>query len=195
MLIHFLSLFLEFSCYIFLLQANSSERSTDPKTTKEVPFISDWGKAPFYGSSDVFWEQVKNYDRTTFPPPEKAGLFLYATACASLDSFPCSARIPRMCIEKQEYPYSPIHFISDLSNRLQGWQHWTDEVLANSDYVDILKRADILRCIQLCRDLRIRQDQDALTVLISRWCSSTCTFVTAWGEFTPTLEDVYVIYQ
>ena len=49
---------------------------------------------------------MKNYDRLAFPPSDKEGLFLYAMAYQSRDSLFRSSSIPRMCIEKQEHPFS-----------------------------------------------------------------------------------------
>ena len=34
-----------------------------------------------------------------------------------------------------------------------------------------------------------------MATLISRWCPSTHTFIAAWGEFTPTLEDVAALFS
>ena len=31
--------------------------------------------------------------------------------------------------------------------------------------------------------------------VISRWSVQTHTFIAAWGEFAPTLEDVYVLFK
>ncbi|XP_059627519.1 uncharacterized protein LOC132270357 [Cornus florida] len=57
-------------------------------------------------------------------------------------------------------------------------------------YVQWLRQARVARAMRLSLKLKVPRDGPGLELLVSRWCSSTHTFVAKWGEFTPTLEDV-----
>lgn len=118
----------------------SIEHSVDSETFKEPHSSMIGEEISSFGSFDVFWEQVQAYDRPFFFSPEKEDLFLYAAACECWDDFFHFDCIPRICIEEHEYPYNSLRFLSNSSGCLQGWQHWTDEILAwKCDYMDILK--------------------------------------------------------
>lgn len=62
-------------------------------------------------------------------------------------------------------------------------------------YKERLKDVGVLHYIELCWEFQVYKDDAALDVLVSRWDLKTCTFVTAWGEFTPTLKDVQILYK
>ena len=98
-----------------MLQANSEDHPIDPKAAKPPLPITEWGRAPFFGDRDIFWDRVKSYDRHSFPRPDKEGLYLYAAAYESRDSYPRASSIPRVCIEMQAYPYSTVRFQPDSS--------------------------------------------------------------------------------
>ncbi|XP_059664215.1 uncharacterized protein LOC132309991 [Cornus florida] len=71
-----------------------------------------------------------------------------------------------------------------------GWEEWTDHIFAHKSYVNWLRQARVARAMRLCRILKVPRDPVGLDLLLSRWYSATHTFITKWGKFTPTLEDV-----
>ncbi|KAL4330253.1 hypothetical protein AHAS_Ahas13G0381600 [Arachis hypogaea] len=44
-------------------------------------------------------------------------------------------------------------------------------------------------------NLGVQRSEYDMSLLWQRWCSQTHTFLTSWGEFSPTLEDVVVLLQ
>ncbi|KAL4293477.1 hypothetical protein AHAS_Ahas18G0132000 [Arachis hypogaea] len=44
-------------------------------------------------------------------------------------------------------------------------------------------------------DLGVQRNGYDMSLLWQRWCSQTYTFLTSWGEFSPTLKDVVVLLQ
>ncbi|KAJ1378776.1 Aminotransferase-like, plant mobile domain [Sesbania bispinosa] len=56
-------------------------------------------------------------------------------------------------------------------------------------------RVGIADAIKLSPRLGVFRKVDDLEYLVQRWSHTTHTFYTAWGEFTPTLEDVYVLLK
>lgn len=48
----------------------------------------------------------------------------------------------------------------------------------------------VLKGIETNAMIGVSIDITGLNTLVSRWCTTTHTFFTAWREFTPTLEDV-----
>ncbi|KAJ1419767.1 Aminotransferase-like, plant mobile domain [Sesbania bispinosa] len=98
-------------------------------------------------------------------------------------------------VRRQEFPWSPILF-STRSTFTGCWAEWVDHVFSNdAPFVDILNKVGIADAIKLSPRLGIFRKVDDLEYLVQRWSHTTHTFYTAWGEFTPTLEDVYVLLK
>ena len=49
--------------------------------------------------------------------------------------------------------------------------------------------------MELFADFDTRKDTNGLTALVHRWSCDSHNFVTAWGEFSPTLEDVGIFLR
>ncbi|MED6132603.1 hypothetical protein PIB30_020613 [Stylosanthes scabra] len=61
------------------------------------------------------------------------------------------------------------------------------------DFLSRLEEAGVAKAIRTsASNSRYRHD---MSLLWQRWCSQTYTFVTSWGEFSPTLEDVAMLLQ
>lgn len=107
-----------------------------------------------------------------------------------MGNFPRAKDIPQLQVEQGSTYYAPFRFYFDSSSKLRGWVHWCTSILNNKVYNKRLRDAGVLHCLELCQEFQVYKDDDALDLLVSRWNPKTCTFVTAWREFTPTLEDV-----
>lgn len=56
-----------------------------------------------------------------------------------------------------------------------------------------LNDLEIMRAINQARKMMVDKKPSDHEFLMSRWSTGTHTFVTAWGEFAPTLEDVALL--
>ncbi|KAJ1396103.1 Aminotransferase-like, plant mobile domain [Sesbania bispinosa] len=101
----------------------------------------------------------------------------------------------RSHVRRQEFPWSPIIF-STRYTFTGCWAEWVDHIFANdTPFVDILNKVGIADAIKLSHRLGAFRKVDDLEYLVQRWSHITHTFYTAWGEFTPPLEDVYVLLK
>ncbi|QHN82026.1 uncharacterized protein DS421_20g692090 [Arachis hypogaea] len=83
-------------------------------------------------------------------------------------------------LKRQEFPWTS--FKSEAATHVNKvWQKWVFTVLfeKDGDFVRRLKSLVLLR----------------LSTHLQRWCSQIHTFLTSWGEFSPTLEDVVILLQ
>lgn len=100
--------------------------------------------------------------------------------------------ILRMRVERSELPFSLMRFESkarchDIFNA------WAAHVLSQPDMPGFLEELGILRPIQNAMHEDVERNQLDLAFLVSRWSSHSHTFVAAWGEFCPSLEDVAML--
>lgn len=65
--------------------------------------------------------------------------------------------------------------------------------MAKKKYADSIVSACIRRALNLSKNLFIKRSPLDLKFLISRWSVELHTFVTIWGAFCPTLEDVVML--
>ena len=76
-----------------------------------------------------------------------------------------------------------------------GWQSWVDYIVDNPDHKEALENAGIRYSLWIFSKMNQRlPDNETWRAVISRWSADTHTFVTAWGEITPTLEDVCSLF-
>ncbi|MDV3201123.1 MAG: hypothetical protein Q8877_02885 [Sweet potato little leaf phytoplasma] len=79
---------------------------------------------------------------------------------------------------------------------IDGWQEWIDHVFKNdAPFVAILKQVGVAEAIRASPHLGVNRRVEDLHILVQRWCSATHNFLTSWGEFTPTLEDVIILLK
>lgn len=65
--------------------------------------------------------------------------------------------------------------------------------MAKKEYVDKIVSAGVWKVLNLSKTLYINRSPTDLKFLISKWNVESHTFVTTWGEFCPTFEDVVVL--
>ncbi|MED6203233.1 hypothetical protein PIB30_113545, partial [Stylosanthes scabra] len=63
------------------------------------------------------------------------------------------------------------------------------------DFLSRLEEAGVAEAIRTSAGLGVQRYGYDMSLLWQRWCSQTHTFVTSWGEFSPTLEDVVMLLQ
>ncbi|KAK9277971.1 hypothetical protein L1049_027528 [Liquidambar formosana] len=103
-----------------------------------------------------------------------------------------ASSLPRFCIERGDFLASSVQFGSH-SQPSTGWKAWCDEMCGEESSSAKLQSAGILKAVKLSAILDVKRDKQSLEFLLSRWSAETHTFVTAWGEFGITLEDVVVL--
>ncbi|OMO51346.1 hypothetical protein CCACVL1_29837, partial [Corchorus capsularis] len=70
------------------------------------------------------------------------------------------------------------------------WTTWTGEVLRDTAFSNLLKKAGVIPSIVLSRHAYYTKDNMAVEHLVRRWNKDTHTFIFAFGEVGVTLEDV-----
>ncbi|XP_062080084.1 uncharacterized protein LOC133784829 [Humulus lupulus] len=71
------------------------------------------------------------------------------------------------------------------------WKEWNASI--STRFYAVLKLVKILSSMWLSSGLEVYRNIPSLNQLVSRWCPTTHTFLTNWGEFSITLEDVYTL--
>ncbi|KAA8537169.1 hypothetical protein F0562_029606 [Nyssa sinensis] len=102
--------------------------------------------------------------------------------------------ILRLTVECRELPHSFVNYPSN-SDPLTDWEEWTDDILVDPAYVSLLTSAEVLDSVRIFCELGCKNELGSLGTLIYQWSTSTHTFITSSGEFTPTLEDVVVLLR
>jgi hypothetical protein len=157
--------------------------------------VSSHGYAPFF-DQDTFWEEAQSFTAELVPVPFDGGLFLVKDDVdPSMGDMLGGDDILRLSIERGSFRYAPLNILGTDNPSIKGWSAWTSSILQNPDFKTRLEKAGVLECVQLCANFSMFRDESALNLLVSRWCSQTSTFVTSWGEFTVTLEDVFEIFR
>ncbi|CAL5384017.1 unnamed protein product [Camellia sinensis] len=153
-----------------------------------VPPAEYWCRAPFFGAMDLFWARVDLFDDNGRVPtdfllggvePEKG-----------VEAFVPLEFIVRFHMERGTYPYS-FPAIEDYTGPKDDFDVWSAAIFRHPLYCEVLAGAKIATAISQC--MRIRREPSWLEFTLSRWSSSSHTFITQWGETTPTLEDVVVL--
>ncbi|OMO57350.1 hypothetical protein COLO4_35428 [Corchorus olitorius] len=70
------------------------------------------------------------------------------------------------------------------------WTTWTEEVLRDTAFSNLLRKARVIPSIILSRHAYYTKDNMAVEHLVRRWNRDTHTFIFAFGEVGVTLEDV-----
>ncbi|XP_059624660.1 uncharacterized protein LOC132267522 [Cornus florida] len=165
----------------------------------EPPPPSEWRRARYLEDGDQFWDKVTTFPESSNPPTNTKPLLLEPETEEShtADHLPSSS-IPRLLIERGDFPYSIVEYTSTTHTSPPGgpdWVLWSRYILDNERYREILIRANIYHSVRLFTNLTVQLDQTNLDVLLSRWSCHTHTFVASWGEFAPSLEDVCVLFH
>lgn len=89
-------------------------------------------------------------------------------------------------------PLKEIRFISKTHHH-EKFQAWVGIMLDQPGMPRKFQDLGILRAITPARKASVERDPKDLEFLLSRWSTETHSFIAAWGEFGPTLEDVAVL--
>lgn len=100
--------------------------------------------------------------------------------------------ILRMRVERSELPFSLMRFESK-ARRHDLFNACAAHVLRQPDMPSFLEELGVLRPSHNAMQADMERNQLDLTFLVSRWSSHSHTFVAAWGEFCPFLEDVAML--
>ncbi|KAK9906290.1 hypothetical protein M0R45_002625 [Rubus argutus] len=109
------------------------------------------------------------------------------------ESFISPRSISRLLIERGEYSAVPICF-QHFSKAATGWSEWVNSELEFKSKKTIVETGLAVPLL-LSSFCEIFKDDIFLRHVVRRWSPQTHTFVCSWGEFTPTLEDVYNIMR
>ncbi|QHN96452.1 uncharacterized protein DS421_18g618580 [Arachis hypogaea] len=99
-------------------------------------------------------------------------------------------------LKRQEFPWTS--FKSEAATHINKvWQKWVFTVLfeEGGSFVRRLELAGVAEAIRTSAGLGVQRNGYDMSLLWQRWCSQTHTFMTSWGEFSPTLKDVVVLLQ
>ncbi|XP_059655262.1 uncharacterized protein LOC132302424 isoform X1 [Cornus florida] len=154
-----------------------------------VPPKSEWRRAPYLEDHDMFWNSIEHY---CFDPDVAENPLLMGPEEKSDIVKVVPSSIPRLLIERGDCPYSFFDHASHVVTSVD-WELWCNHILKK--HLATLAKAEILHAIVLFSFLSIKRDLVSLNVLFSRWSSVHHTFLTPWGEFSPTIEDVAVLYR
>lgn len=97
-----------------------------------------------------------------------------------------------MRVEKEEMPFCAVRFVSKTQQH-EKFEEWAKEILAQPGMPKKFHDLGIMRAITQTRRMSVERNSEDLKFLMSRWSTKMHTFVTAWGEFAPTLEDVVAL--
>lgn len=92
-------------------------------------------------------------------------------------------------MERPEMPFGFVRFESKV-RRHNDFKDWYDHILSQTDMAKFLEDVGVLRPLQYAPLMDVDRSPVDLSFLLSRWSSHSHTFVAAWGEFSPPLEDV-----
>ncbi|KAJ1406807.1 Aminotransferase-like, plant mobile domain [Sesbania bispinosa] len=96
------------------------------------------------------------------------------------------------------YPISgtPSLELANAFNPMVGRAEWVNHVFStDKPFITVLSQVGIADAIWISPSLSVQRRSEDLTVLIECWSCKTHTFLTSWGEFSPTLEDVAVLLK
>ncbi|PON88643.1 Aminotransferase-like mobile domain containing protein [Trema orientale] len=97
-------------------------------------------------------------------------------------------------LDRKDYLPVPILFCSPEENP-PNWKIWVENELKKPGVKYKLQKAGILSNLISSTQLSVHRDNIGLRFVLRRWNRTTHTFICAWGEFTATLEDVYMILR
>lgn len=86
-------------------------------------------------------------------------------------------------------PFGFMRFESKV-RRHQDFKGWVEHILGQADMGKFLEEVGVLRPIQYALLMDVDRSLADVAFLTFRWSSYSHTFVVAWGEFCPSLEEV-----
>lgn len=116
--------------------------------------------------------------------------FLVLEPEKGVEAFVPPESIVRFHVERGTYSYSFPAF-EDYTGPKDDFNVWSTTIFCHPSYCEVLAGAKIATAISQC--MRIRREPSWLEFALSRWSSSSHTFIAQWGETTPTLDDVAIL--
>ena len=140
----------------------------------------------------MFWPRTMNFDlnRTCSDDPVLIG----EEARDSRENMVCPDSVIRFGIERGDHPYSFPNFEYCVRSP-PSIELWAKHVLEQLDYVERLRSAGVLHAMRNSLEMKVDRDLSWIDTAISRWSCDSHTFITSWGEMSPTLEDVFCIMR
>lgn len=99
-----------------------------------------------------------------------------------------------MRVEHSEMPSEFVRFESK-ARRHSDFKGLVDHILGQADMGKFLDKKGVLRSFQYALVMDVDKSPVDLSFLISRRSSHSHTFVAVWGEFCPSLEDVFMLTE
>ncbi|KAH7848653.1 hypothetical protein Vadar_005728 [Vaccinium darrowii] len=166
------------------------ERSSKKGEIREVFGKEFWFQAPFFGGMDKFWQIAREFRDVGKGPPNPLLGVPKARVGDELDP----TDVYRFGVERGKYPFFNVAWKSHVQSP-RAYKLWVQEILTNPTFAGILESAQV--SLAICTSLRanITRGRNWLEVMLSRWWPTTHTFIAAWGEITPTLEDVCYLWN
>ncbi|KAJ1435176.1 Aminotransferase-like, plant mobile domain [Sesbania bispinosa] len=101
----------------------------------------------------------------------------------------------RSRITTEEFLWSLVNFVSNCFQP-NGWAEWVNHVFCTyKPFVVVLSHVGIADAIKVSPFLGVQKRSNDLMMLIQHWSCKTHTFMTSWGEFSSTLEDVAILLK
>ena len=100
----------------------------------------------------------------------------------------------RLRYERGDLPYSKVKFTCCVRKMVNA-ERWFSDIASRDVFRNRLQEAGILNALLVSLRYPITRDENGLLHLVSRWSTETHTFVTSWGEITPTLLDVDMLLK
>jgi len=147
-------------------------------------------------SEDLFWRKADKRDGWASQQSDKVYRVIEPEPHPSQREAIAVDSILRFRNERKELPLSHTQFVFPRQ-AIPGWLDWAVRIFEDSEYRNTLRLAKVYRAIDISTQLNFPkvEDMKLWRYLISRWSTQTHTFIAAWGEFTPTLEDVYILLK
>ena len=145
-------------------------------------------------SEDTFWDKAKKPNLDVTPQPDNKLWFIELEPCVDSREEIKGNSILHFRIERKELPLSTTQFLV-FKGLSPEWIAWVDYITTNPEYMNLLKKAKVLNAIVTSTQLwRINTSKvEVWWALLSWWSIQTHTLITAWGEISPTLEDVVML--
>ncbi|KAI3889051.1 hypothetical protein MKX03_012484, partial [Papaver bracteatum] len=100
--------------------------------------------------------------------------------------------IPYLAARRGDHALPQVSFLSTSTYPLM-WSAWVDYIFSDQDHVQLLDNVGVYYALRSSKCKTITRQKWDLRRLLLRWIKEVHTFLFAWGEATPTLEDVVAI--
>lgn len=176
-----------------MTRSRKNESDTEALLAKTaLPPTSEWRRAPFLRpEGDVFWANVQNYVPLSGNPNTQY-LTIFDEVDASEADMVDPSSLVRLRIERGDFPFSQVQYKASIQPP-RDWGDWVATILDNSEHRKTLDEVGLLKAVQLSRYLVASRPQRDLDFAVSRWSTTSHTFIFPFGEAAPTLLDTEIL--